>query len=201
MPLGTKAVRVDPGSFIIRARRTGATAEVTGRVAPGASTQISVKWTVTPEVKAPEVKPNPTDKPTGTGVVADLKQPPPPPVAKAPPYLAYGLGGGGVAFGVVAIVLELSSRSKISDAEAICGAALTCGEPKYSQATALLDGASSRRNGAIVFGTLATAGIAAGVYFYLQSKTPEKAHGADTALRVTPVTGDHSVGVLVDGSF
>jgi hypothetical protein len=103
---------------------------------------------------------------------------------------------------LVAIFLEVSSRGKISDAEAICGASLKCAEPQYSQATADLDAAATRRNGAILFGALAVGAIGTGVYFYLQrGKGAEQAHRDDSALRIVPVGDATGVGVLVRGGF
>jgi hypothetical protein len=193
LPTGTKLVRVEPGSFIIRARKPGATAEVTGRVAPGVATDVTIKWTMLPVVKPVEPKPV---EPVPVPVVVS-----PPPAASGPsPALTYGIGGGGAALGVLAIVLEVSSRGKISDAEAICGASLKCSEPAFSTATADLDAARTRRNVAIGLGVVGLAGIATGVYFYLQGHSAPKPR-SESSLRVLPTTSDHAVGVLLDGRF
>jgi hypothetical protein len=191
LPAGTKLVRVEPGSFIIRARKPGATAEATGRVAPGANADVTIKWTPLPEVKP--VVPKPVEPKPVPIVVA-----PPPPASGPSPALIYGVGGGGALLGALAIVLEVSSRGKISDAESVC-ASLKCSEPAYSTATSDLDAARTRRNVAIGLGVVGIAGIATGVYFFLQGHNAPKR--SETSLRVVPTTSDHAVGVLLDGRF
>jgi hypothetical protein len=208
-PAGTKRFRVEPGSFIVHGRRPGFTGEVVGRASPGAATAVTIRWTAVTEVKQPDVKPGQGDVKPGDVKPGDAKpgdaKPLPTPAAPAQgsPMLAYGLAGGGAVLGLVAVFLEVSSRGKISDAESICGAALKCGEPQYSQATADLDAAATRRNGAILFGALAVGAIGTGVYLYLQHGKGAEHHD-QSALRIVPVApiGDgHAVGVLVGGGF
>jgi tetratricopeptide (TPR) repeat protein len=187
MAAGTKTVRVEPGSFIVRGRRDGFTAEIVGRVAAGASATVTLRWVAKPEAPKPEPKPE---------AVKPTEAPMPAPVVEERPdhMTAYAVGGGGAALVVGAVVLELAAHAKVSDAQAACPS-LACTDPAYSQAQALLDQASSRRTAALVVGGAGVVGVAIGAALYLT------AHPADTRVRVAPTAGDHAVGLVLLGSF
>jgi tetratricopeptide (TPR) repeat protein len=186
MPAGTKLVRVEPGSFIVRGRRDGFTAEIVGRVAAGASETVTLRWVAKPEAPKP-VAPPQAAKP--------IEPAQPAPIAEEPHHtVAYAIGGGGAALVVGAVVLELAAHAKVSDAEAACPS-LACTDPAYSQAQALLDQASSRRTAALVVGGAGVVGVAIGAALYLT------AHPADSRVRVAPTAGDHAVGLVLLGSF
>jgi tetratricopeptide (TPR) repeat protein len=185
MAVGTKIVRVEPGSFIVRGRRDGFTAEIVGRVAAGASASVTLKWVAKPEAPKPVAKPEAVKPPE---VAAPI-------VEEQPSHtVAYAVGGGGAALAIGAVVLELSAHAKISDAEAACPS-LACADPAYSQAHALLDQASGRRTAALVLGGAGVVGIAVGAALYLT------AHPSDTRVRVAPTAGDRAVGLVLVGSF
>ena len=191
MPVGTKLVRVEAGSFIVRGRRDGFTAETTGRVTAGATAQVTLSW-----------KPIETAKPAtpiATPIKAAESAPSPKTEARGPKTedhrkLALYVGGGSLVLAAGALALELSAHGKVSDAEAACPS-LACADPSYSRAQDLLGQASSRRDAALVVGGLATVGVAVGAYLWLT------AHPADTNLRVAPTAGDHAVGLVLDGRF
>ena len=185
MPAGTRLVRVEPGSFIVRGRRDGFTAETTGRVAAGATAEVTLRWIAKPEAR-PEAKPDAKPAPIATS----------PAPAPSPPHhtIAYAVGGGGAALAIGAIALELAASAKVADAQAACPS-LACTDPSYSQAQALLDQASSRRTAALVLGGAGVVGLAVGAALYLT------AHPDDTRIRVAPTAGDHAVGLVLLGSF
>ncbi|MCE9576499.1 MAG: tetratricopeptide repeat protein [Deltaproteobacteria bacterium] len=203
LPEGTAHVRVLPGSFIVRARRDGFTGETTGRVAAGAAITVTLTWTAKPVEPVARPKTTTTTPTTTTASAAPSTASaltPPAPVRTAPPApshrrtFALASGGAGLALAAGAIVLELGARSRIADAEAACPQ-LRCAEPAHGQAQALLDAAQGRRTTALVLGGLATVGVAAGAALWLTGRAP------DSALRVAPTTGDHSVGLTILGRF
>ena len=197
MPAGTTLVRVEAGSFIVRGRKPGATAEATGRVNAGASVSVTLAWKAieAPKPVTSDLRPPTSDRPEAT-------TPPPTSDVRGPrsevprPHrtLALAAGGGGVALAATALVLELGARGSIGDAEAICPD-LRCADPSYSQARALLDRASSRRTAALVLGGVGTVAIGVGAALWLT------AHPTETRIHVAPQAGDHTVGLVVGGSF
>jgi tetratricopeptide (TPR) repeat protein len=193
MPVGTRRVRVDPGSFVLRGRRDGQIALVTGRVSPGAVTEVVVHWQPAPSAAAPP--PAAPPKPTPVAVEPAVAAPPRPPfdVARRR-QLAYAVGGGGVVLALGALGLELAANGRVADAEARCGAALRCAEPAFGQAQVLLDEAGTRRTAALVVGGVAVAALAGGAYLWWT------AHEVGE-VRVTPLAGDRVVGLALDGRF
>jgi tetratricopeptide (TPR) repeat protein len=190
MPAGTRLVRVEPGSFIVRGRKPGATAEVTGRVTAGASVAVTLTWkpiaTAPPVVAAPAP---PAPQPPTSEVRGPTSEPP-----THRKTIALATAGGGVALAATALVLELGARGEISDAQAACPE-LRCADPSYSQAQALLDRASTRRTTALVLGGVGTVAIGVGAALWLT------AHPTETRIHVAPQAGDHTVGLVVGGSF
>lgn len=199
-----RAIPVDGGKIVIGGRAPGYKEwQVTVVVKPeGDSSHVDVpKFTVLPP--APASQPAHAaagDLHAGAADDDDDDRATAPRPAKTQRYLAYGLGGGGLALGVTAIALELWSRAEISDARARCGSDFSCPDPAYSQTRSLLQGASLRRNLAIATGVLGVASVAAGTYFYLRARHSE--HASRTAgLRVTPAADGRTFAVFLDGSF
>jgi hypothetical protein len=124
-------------------------------------------------------------------------------VVTAPPSppsnaLAYGLAGGGAAVGIAAIVLEMSSRSNISDARNVCPNDLHCSEPAYSQAKSLLDSAALRRDLAIAGGVIGVAAIGIGVDLYLAHRSSSR---DVTTWHVTPTASPHGVAFSLEAAY
>jgi tetratricopeptide (TPR) repeat protein len=193
MPAGTKTVRVEPGSFIVRGRRDGFTAETTGRVNAGATAPVTLTWKA---IEAPKVVTPPpvVEKPKTIAPNQDQKSEVRSPKAEGRKKTGLIVAGGGIVLAAGAIVLELGARGKISDAESACPN-LACADPSYSRAQDLLAQASSRRDAALVVGGVATIGVAVGAALWLT------AHPSDTNLHVAPTAGDHTVGLVVGASF
>jgi tetratricopeptide (TPR) repeat protein len=193
--VGTRLIRVAPGSFIVRGRHAAdaGTFETTGKVLPGEVTPVVVVWTVPTQQPAPvRVDPPPQ---------RDRADPPELSRANTTRYLAYGLGVAGLALGGTAAALELSSRSKISSARKVCSS-LQCDEPEYGQATGLLDAARARRNLALLGGGLAVVAIGTGVVLLLRSQPDDSARrAAEARLRLIPAAERGGVGLLLGGTF
>jgi hypothetical protein len=184
-------IRVDAGSFVVRGRRDGFTAESAGRVAAGAAVEITLHWQPIerPEPVVTRRDPEPTT-PVTTPATSDDDAAP----ARAGTHwsrrkiVAATLGGGGLVLAASALVLELGARSRVADAKASCPD-LRCGEPAYGHARALLDGASTRRTAAIVLSGAAVAAIAGGAVLWL---TARPSH-----LLITPTAADDEGAMLV----
>jgi tetratricopeptide (TPR) repeat protein len=195
MPSGTKLARVEAGSFIVRGRRDGFTAEATGRVNAGATAQVTLTWKAVEVPRAPDLGP----RASAQTKPAEPK-PAPEPEARGPrpeahrQHLALYVGGAGVVLAAGAIALELGARGKVSDAEAACPN-LSCADPSYSRAQELLDQASSRRDAALIVGGVATVGVAVGAALWLT------AHPTDTRLRVMPTAGNRAFGLVLGADF
>jgi hypothetical protein len=112
-------------------------------------------------------------------------------------HAAYGFGGGAGALGIAAVAFELSSRDKIAQARAACGAALSCTDPSFSTAQRALDDARVRRDAALATGALATASAVAGVYAFFHARRLDRA----PPVAVAPAGDAHAFGVVATGSF
>lgn len=184
----------DPGEHTIEASAQGyknATAKV--RLSDGALDSVALTL---------EVDPNAPKMPVGTADGAPAA--PPPPVSKAPIYVAYAVGAVGIGLGTVFGVLALGKKNDLDDAckNKVC--------PSSTQQDTIDSGKT--------FGTVSTIGfviggigVALGTYFVLagppsSSTSAAAAAAAKNPLRVKlagahvePVVGTDRVGL--SGSF
>lgn len=187
LPWSTRGkLRVQPGTFVARGRRTGFTAEATGKVTAGQSVTVTLAWKAIEEPKPVVVEP-----PKAAPV-----EPPPPELRTVHwtnrRYAAIGLAGGGAALALGALALELSSRGKISDAEAVCPG-LACDGPALATAQQSLSSAATRRNIALLLGGAALATTATGAALWLTAR--------DAQIQIIPASDGESVELFAIGRF
>jgi hypothetical protein len=197
--LWNRAIPVDGGKFEIGGHAPGHEEWKTSAQVPDEHGNVHID---VPKFKSlAELIPSPAGTVmTSTVVEKSTDDEPAPRRIESSRVVPYTLGGTGLGLGIVAAVLELAARTKISDARQLCGAELQCSEPSYGQAQALLQAAASREHLAIAAGALGIASIGVGAYLFVRARRSE--HAAATArIGVTPAADHHMVAVFVGGSF
>jgi hypothetical protein len=182
---GHLVARVTPGSVIVRGRRSGYTAEATAQIAAGAEQAITLQWTddATPPHDAPKHLPPPhlvAPAPPATVSVAPAGPP-----GRTRRIAAIASAGGGVA--LIGAAFWLQHESNVHTALEV-EVVQHGGDGTTEYDRALLD-----HRLALVGGGAAAIAVAAGAYLWF---TAPRAH-----VQLTPLAGDHSVGLLFTGSF
>ncbi|MEZ4371779.1 MAG: hypothetical protein R3B07_13180 [Polyangiaceae bacterium] len=176
--------KVDPGEYKIRAEAPGAEpVEQTVKVAERAHEAVSLTLKVDP-AKAPRKQPGPTGASMGMDSGGE-------PEGRSPlPFIALGVGGAGIAVGVIT---GLMASSKHSSAESECQN-LKC--ERGSQGESDLQSFRDLRTVSTIGYIVGAVGIAAGGVLWF---TTAPSADARAASRVTPYVGLGHAGVW--GSF
>ena len=176
---------IDPGTHSVTATATGfarAQAQVTLREAD--SQDVSLSLVADPSYQPPP----PPGPPSGAPPVV---QPPPAPAAppsRVPAYVAFGVGGVGLAVGSVFGVLALSSKSSLDSA---CTSAKICPPSSQSNIDSLHSNSIASTIG---FGAMVvSAGV--GTYLFFSASPPKK---ESASITMNPWLGPTSVGVSGD---
>lgn len=183
-------VPVDPGDHTVEASAPGWVAwsnKVSVAAMPGV-VEVLVPALGKAPVKVEEPKPE---------AVAIVRPPvAPPPRPSKPPYLAYGLGGGGIAVIAASLVFGAMASSRWSAAQANCHDQM-CNDTGLDQAS------SAKTLGNVSTGTflVGTAAVAAGVILLLTRPSEAEAPAAAARLRLAPAVGPAQVGLVMQGGF
>jgi len=182
------ALYVDPGPHEVTASAAGfesVTSKVTveeSRTTTLALPELAAK----PEVKAPTV------------ATTDEPEVPVTPVSPTRKYIAYGVGGGGIAIVGVGLVFGAQAMSKNSKAKDLCGADLDCTGDNFAQGKQLIADGRSRGTLATVFVAAGVAAIGAGVVLYLTAP-----HASEQARQtaIVPTIDRNGAGLGLVGRF
>ena len=188
------ALYVDPGTHEVTASAPGYQSVTTKIVAEEAKTA-----TITlPELvaKPEETKPAGGDKPVEKPISDDA--PEPAPVSPTRKYIAYGVGGGGIAMVGVGLVFGAQAMSKNSKAKDLCGSDLDCSGDNFAEGQQLIHDGRTRGTVATIFVAAGLAAIGAGVALYLTAP-----HASEQARQtaIVPTIDRNGAGLGVVGRF
>lgn len=176
-------IRVAPGSFIIRARAAGRTAESAGRIGAGESRTIQLALAASAPAPVAVTSSDPEDK-------LDPVELPTRPRRSA----ALVAGGGGLVLAASSIALVVRSSTLYGRASSACHGDPSCAGGDVARARTLADGARTDRMFGLGLGVAAAAAIGTGAYLWF--RTPRR---GDVAISV--VTASGHFGLALDGRF
>ncbi len=191
-------VRVQPGTFVVRARIDDAIAEQSGRVDAGAEVAVVLELQKQVEVIEPPSKKEPVvvEKP----VVVEEEEEYEPPAKSHRKLYAYASGGAGVIALGGALWLALRANDLYGRAEVLCdydtmcnGAGVTTDDRR--EATALADEGKTDRLIAIGLAVVGTAAVATGAVLWLKKPS------GDSSAAITFVAQPDQIGLAAAGTF
>ena len=187
-------VRVQPGTFVVRARIGDTVVEESGRVDAGEEVAVTLEVEKPAEVIEPPSKqaPKPVAKPAVEEEEEEEYEEPAPSHRKLYAYVA---GGTGVAMLGGALWLALRANSEYARAEAICMGDTQCMVEGRGEALKLADAGKRDRYIAIGLAVVGTAAVATGAVLWLKKPS------GDSSAAITFVAQPGQVGLAAAGTF
>lgn len=183
MPAGEAHVlRVEPGTYVVRARQGDQRTEIAGRIDAG-------------EQRSHTLAPSPAAQPASALVTpaaprtTEIVREPP---RRAGRVVAPFVGGAGVLAATGGLLFALRSQRRFAEARDLCGDG--CEQPAYDQARARSDAARTDRLWSVSLFVVGAAAVVTGGYLWSRPRT-------DTRPMLTVRVGTGEVGVVMAGRF
>jgi tetratricopeptide (TPR) repeat protein len=191
-----RLVRVQPGTFVVRAREGDRVAEQSGRIDAGEEIRVELELS-----RHAEVDVVPDDVPitvANTEVVLDA----PPVIVESTPrpanrrrHYAYAAGGAGVVALGASVLLALRANDEYARAEDLCNGDPRCpGEGRHEAEGLAADGRRDRWV-AIGLAVVGSAAVATGAVLWIKQRDGE------SSAALTFVAGPDAIGLAAAGTF